>query len=312
MFETVRLLKGEKGENGDKGDKGDKGEVGVVVRNLLDNSDFTNPVNQRGNSYYSGNWTYSIDRWIVVTDNAEGESIWVDDGYINMPYYADLQQKIPLEPLKGKTFTFAVCNSEEIVTVKVVVPKNPGTDLEYYGTNWGETSTLLEVFKYANDDMLMLRIRNTYNGLRAFYWAALYEGEFTADTLPPYVPKGYAAELAECQRYYKRIAHSNSVYDVCLNGCLTDSAKVLFLNVPIEDMRTIPTGTITGGVIVRGVSGYIDNSSSGIALVVYACKKGSVCLKREDGAAFSVNAVNNTPIQINMPSGSKIEFSADL
>ncbi len=33
-------------------------------------------------------------------------------------------------------------------------------------------------------------------------WAALYEGSYTADTLPPYTPKGYAAELAECQRYY--------------------------------------------------------------------------------------------------------------
>lgn len=36
-------------------------------------------------------------------------------------------------------------------------------------------------------------------------WAALYEGSYTADTLPPYVPKGYAAELAECQRYYVKI-----------------------------------------------------------------------------------------------------------
>lgn len=36
-------------------------------------------------------------------------------------------------------------------------------------------------------------------------WAVLYEGEYTAETLPPYVPKGYAAELAECLRYYRRI-----------------------------------------------------------------------------------------------------------
>lgn len=35
--------------------------------------------------------------------------------------------------------------------------------------------------------------------------AALYEGEYTAETLPPYVPKGYAAEMAECQRYYVKI-----------------------------------------------------------------------------------------------------------
>ena len=34
-------------------------------------------------------------------------------------------------------------------------------------------------------------------------WAAMYEGEYTAETLPPYVPKGYAAELAECRLYYR-------------------------------------------------------------------------------------------------------------
>ena len=34
-------------------------------------------------------------------------------------------------------------------------------------------------------------------------WAALYEGSYTDDTLPPYVPKGYAAELAECRLYYR-------------------------------------------------------------------------------------------------------------
>ena len=33
-------------------------------------------------------------------------------------------------------------------------------------------------------------------------WAALYKGEYTAETLPEYQPKGYGAERAECQRYY--------------------------------------------------------------------------------------------------------------
>ena len=36
-------------------------------------------------------------------------------------------------------------------------------------------------------------------------WAALYKGSYTAETLPEYQPKGYAAELLECQRYYYRI-----------------------------------------------------------------------------------------------------------
>lgn len=41
-------------------------------------------------------------------------------------------------------------------------------------------------------------------------WAALYEGSYTADTMPPYVPKGYAAELVESMRYFERIGSTFS------------------------------------------------------------------------------------------------------
>ena len=45
-------------------------------------------------------------------------------------------------------------------------------------------------------------------------WIALYEGEYTAETLPEYQPKGYGAELLECQRYYYRI---NGITDTHFN-----------------------------------------------------------------------------------------------
>ena len=41
-------------------------------------------------------------------------------------------------------------------------------------------------------------------------WAALYEGEYTVETLPEYQPKGYGAELLECQRYYQ-IRSTNNI-----------------------------------------------------------------------------------------------------
>ena len=44
---------------------------------------------------------------------------------------------------------------------------------------------------------ILLRTKAENDYMRC-YWAALYEGEYTANTLPPYVPKGYAAELAAC------------------------------------------------------------------------------------------------------------------
>lgn len=47
-------------------------------------------------------------------------------------------------------------------------------------------------------------------------WAALYGGVYTETTKPEYQPKGYGAELAECQRYYQIIRlyrHLSTNYD---------------------------------------------------------------------------------------------------
>ena len=66
-------------------------------------------------------------------------------------------------------------------------------------------------------------------------WAALYEGAYTADTLPAYVPKGYSAELAECQRYYRE------VYRVFGKDLGNVTREAIILNPP---MRIPPTSTV--------------------------------------------------------------------
>ena len=71
-------------------------------------------------------------------------------------------------------------------------------------------------------------------------WAALYEGEYTAETLPPYVPKGYAAELAECLRYYRRIKGNAQTFA----GYATGGVAYAFIPLT-QAMRISPT--VTGG-----------------------------------------------------------------
>ena len=46
-------------------------------------------------------------------------------------------------------------------------------------------------------------------------WIALYEGEYTIDTLPPYVSKGYANELLACQvfKHEKLMANDSEKLD---------------------------------------------------------------------------------------------------
>lgn len=75
-------------------------------------------------------------------------------------------------------------------------------------------------------------------------WAALYEGAYTAANRPEYQPKGYAAELAECRRYYL-----NGVFAVTIGAQYGDSRSIF--SICIDEMRVIPSATITD-VIAQG------------------------------------------------------------
>lgn len=153
-------------------------------RNLLDNSWWKvkkEIVNQRGQTIYTGDG-YTIDRWIIWGVNGDASLTVNDSGLTFNPGSGGgtLSQKIPLGILESaKTYTLAVHKSNgetEVRTDGVTFNYNGECDLV---TVLGVAETIL--------------------------WAALYEGSYTADNLPPYVPKGYAAELVECKRYAKMI-----------------------------------------------------------------------------------------------------------
>ena len=71
-------------------------------------------------------------------------------------------------------------------------------------------------------------------------WAALYEGSYDASTLPAYQPKGYAAELAECQRYYQFIPEQTS----CAFSTTAQSNKYFASSTNFPQMRIAPTVTL--------------------------------------------------------------------
>ena len=154
-------------------------EYYIQPRNLLDNSDFTNPVNQRGKTSYSGG--YGIDRWkqwsssYTTTINENSISISIIQQYIGTNIDFD------------KTYTIAA-------------KKVDGSILCESGTSNGKLNKNGLRFDYDTDTDGSKKPYVSINAAGDYLWAALYEGSYTADTLPPYVPKGYAAELAECQR----------------------------------------------------------------------------------------------------------------
>ena len=79
-------------------------------------------------------------------------------------------------------------------------------------------------------------------------WAAMYGGVYSAATMPDYQPKGYGAELAECQRYYYQI---KADWRYIASGICTSETKA---KIPIKlptAMRINPTVTIPDTSLIK-------------------------------------------------------------
>ena len=175
-------------------------EYYLQPRNLLDNSDFRNLVNQRGITSETSvsAYSYFIDRWVNQT--SEARSFTLSTSGIGLPLATTLLQKI--EKIEaGKIVTFAIKLSDGTIATLA------GTVQYTSDGSWTRFASITHSF----GDMYMETMNGFVNVVVyntetiTIEWAALYEGSYTADILPPYVPKGYAAELAECQRYYELV-----------------------------------------------------------------------------------------------------------
>ena len=242
-LQGVQGPKGEQGPQGDTGATGPQGDTGACVYNLLDNSDFVHPVAQAGVNGAHGATGYAVDRWMrtsgaTVSQAADGLKIVSD----KTSWTAGIQQRIEAKRF-ADVMTFAV-RGVFPVACRLFVYIGSGTT--NFGTAHfqGDAAERTLVLKLTKPDGLTGdEVVNVYispdtesTGTAAVVrWAALYEGEYTAETLPPYVPKGYAAELAECLRYYRRITAANETFaGYCANG-------VSYCMIPLQTMRIKPS-----------------------------------------------------------------------
>ena len=186
----------------------------AAPRNLLDNSDFRNPVNQRGASSYTGNFMLGIDRWIATEPNGSVTETITDNG-ITFSTSSGGQVYLIQRFEKGyldisKPHTIAVCIADGTVIIA-----------GYIDTSDENVDTVNAIFSSGS----------------TVQWVALYEGEYTADNLPVYQPNGYGAELLECQRYYL-----HGVGKHCPGLILADGSIKVFVPTPVT-MRITPTAT---------------------------------------------------------------------
>lgn len=230
---------------GPQGERGPQGVPGTdAKRNLLDNSDFRNPVNQRGASSQSTSGQYFIDRWMVENSGGLGTASIDDDGLTlqsGASGYIGIIQRIPIKRvklLKGKPVTMAYGDADGNVYAQAVTAGAGSTKigaLNIYSTAFADNYAAF-YFRLTSPSTMV-----------KILWVALYEGEYTAETLPEYICKGYATELAECRGYY----YALSTADSTVQGTVLSASMVRFI-IPLPmPMRTKPTATMGGIAWVR-------------------------------------------------------------
>lgn len=247
----------------------------AAPRNLLDNSDFTNPINQRSDDTYdTASAMYTFDRWkkdsaTVVSKSDDGITLTGNDN----GWYQILPDEV-LKRISAKTCTLAI--RVKAVSEGSSVGLGVGDGGGYITTDvTQEWTTIVRhyVYDYANypsRNNFVIRV----SGSIIVKWAVLYEEEYSAETLPEYQPKGYGVEMAECQRYYQVL------FDGVLQtgGYVTNSAKSVEYSLKGAPMREItPTTDINiVSLTVRGSSGYlIQSGTSGFSTTLNSTRSNA-------------------------------------
>ena len=205
--------------------------IRAVARNLLDNSDFTNPVAQAGLGGMHGAFIYALDRW-MYNGSAEHLSLNNGNGLSFAGEYV-IFQKLPFNILT-KTHTLAIwLTNGTFGCVKLsnsyVAVGNTGFTATHNAEN------IVYIHNGADGSFAQAPIKHV----------ALYEGEYTADNLPVYQPKGYGVELVECMRYYQQSFSGNTAKTV-VNSIISFAANTNTMQTVrfLVPMRTTPTITI--------------------------------------------------------------------
>lgn len=215
--------------------------VGLLSNpNMLDNWDFRNPVNQRGNALYSA-IGYTIDRWRIST---AGVSVSVNAGYITFSGstktapFAQIQ-----ENLRAGTYTMSCL-------VQGVAGKSMALQIgSLYGVVTLDGSLqVVSVTKTIDATQLnngYTAIFPTYDdggGSANLYAAKLEPGSIS--TLPNDLPANHGEQLKLCQRYYLPIAN------YARQRATLVISNIIHFSIPTPvTMRATPT--ITGTPVVQ-------------------------------------------------------------
>ena len=288
--------------NYDETQEYDVAEMGDLCNdNLLINSDFRNPINQRGKTSYTwklGSYGYTIDRWL----GNGGNTISIEDGYVRIKVNDDTrvyslfrqtveiaENQIPdtmtlsFEMRASKQFKFQLYDTERYLTID--------TDWKTYaitftkdelGTGLGDgyIKVWLGIKDYDEPNVGYLNPGDYFD----VKWAKLEQGSFAT----PFVPRHYGEELALCQRYLFPILRWGGTYTE------RGDERYYTMFVPNLIMRTNPTATEAPAAQIIGFM------NSGTVIPTQSVSNFSACYQRKNGIEIAFNIVGTSGINFGV------------
>lgn len=207
-FYVFNGVKGDRGDAGEPGPKGDRGDSGASAQNLLDNGDFTNPINLPG----AGN---AITRWTIGNNG----SVEIKDGCIGIKNSSTssritFTQQLPRNYV-GEEVTIAVCDNDtgEIHYSSAIVPAVQSTETYFNVVNFGGAEGKDNACRLSltGAGVLQFQIVVKTSSTLNVRWAAMYKGNITLDALKLFTPKGYNIELLNCGGYARTESFKNTL-----------------------------------------------------------------------------------------------------
>lgn len=208
----------------------------VVNPNLLDNAYFVSPVNQRGQTEYTGN-AYTIDRWYIYAgrlDIVSGSHIKITRN--NMTDYFDLRQLF--EDLnKDLVYTFSILSDGELYSVTGTFVSNPVTKTPFgeIMLSWsGGKENIVVIRPLTTDPVNITAAKLELGPIQTL--AHQENGVWVLNEIP-----NYALERVKCQRYqFDIIGNFIGVFNDIAIGTTNNGIAEFIISLPTS-MRARPS-----------------------------------------------------------------------
>ena len=241
--------------------------------NLLDNWYFINPVNQRGQTEYTGNATYSIDRWWAQYDT----TLSIVDGGIKIGGKWDVQQYFETT-LPNATYTLSLLYKDRTGSDPLRLIVGNRTDGDLAQTESKDASGILSVtfstdksnkvnfgFTGSTDNSAIIIAIKLELGDTQTLAHQDSSGNWILNEIPD-----FGEQLRRCQRFFQR--HEINVNAFIPAAMYGAELMLAHFFIPfLAKMRTVPTATVqnngrfvtaTGSVIFLNTTPQLDTRGS--------------------------------------------------